>query len=139
MSDRESERPKANDRLTDQRRQAEESIVLVFDETGPIWKHLSAYMESDGRLVLAGHDLGPKASLLGDEWEYWIYVSSDDLNPLRIKLAEAVGVADGDHRELLTLLKRAFDTGVFSSSLDFHGWLESHDLPFKFESWTSAF
>jgi hypothetical protein len=44
-----------------------------------LWSSLRAHIDGDGSLVIFGHYLGPKASLIGDELESWIKVEAQHL------------------------------------------------------------
>jgi hypothetical protein len=51
-----------------------------------LWSSPRAHIDGDGSLVIFGHYLGPKASLIGDELESWIKVEAQHLDRLADQL-----------------------------------------------------
>ncbi len=53
-------------------------ISLRADEKGPTWRYLTASLNAEGSLVLAGQDLGPGTAIVSSdgEYEYWITVKA---------------------------------------------------------------
>jgi hypothetical protein len=98
-------------------RQKSEEVVLrnrVWDD-GNEFSRLTAYVDEKGALVMQGYDAGAGVE------EAW---GRDDYDFSRTVSSEHVPTV------LLQLIKDRF-----TSSSDFHNWLEDKEIPSKFNSW----
>jgi len=46
------------------------TVTLRDEKDGRDWRHLCAYLDDRGNLHIDGQDLGPAASIVGDDGEY---------------------------------------------------------------------
>jgi hypothetical protein len=91
------------------------SVVLIDEKTGSDSRQLVAKIESDGRLMLEGYDLGPEVEKYwGDsDYEYWLTVAADYKDSLLLRLLQ----------------------DRFSTSSAFMDWLKSQEIPYQFSSY----
>jgi hypothetical protein len=90
-------------------------IKLMEFKTERDSRYLDAKIDNDGNLVLEGYDIGDSVEeFWGDsDYEYWLTVSQEYKDTV-----------------LLLLIQERFE-----SSSEFKMWLESKEIPHKFDSW----
>ncbi len=91
------------------------SVELLREITERDKRYLDAKIDESGNLLLEGYDIGDSVEeFWGDsDYEYWLTVSHEWKDTV-----------------LLLLIKEKFKL-----SSDFQIWLESKEIPCKFESW----
>lgn len=74
---------------------------------------MSAHIAADGSLTISGHVLGPKASRIGDELEYWIKFEPQHLDRLADALATLLGTDPTSAAIVPSMLKLALERSDF--------------------------
>lgn len=118
----------------------EESVLLHFINTPSLRSTLTAHIDPSGRLVLAGHDLGPTVAQVwpDDEYEYWLKVDAAHIPAICSGLWQALG-RDGTpptDASVLEMLVESFEASIFKTDSDFRAWLNDRLIPSEFSSWT---
>lgn len=127
--------PDDPDDLLDENRRRLAAVTLREWTQGDVWSSLRAHIAADGTLVISGHVLGPKASLIGDELEYWVKVEPQHLDRLAAVLATLLGTDPTSVATVPSMLKLAFERGEFETGGGVMEWLTERGIPHKFSSW----
>jgi hypothetical protein len=103
-------------------------VVLRDEHIGRDSRHLRAYLDEEGNLVLEGHDLGPGTAPVSDDGEYeWVErVSAADLP----RLVELLGGLPGP--DILDLLEERYRG---PASYDFTQLLYHSDISVERHVW----
>jgi hypothetical protein len=123
-----------DDPMEEHRRQMA-AVTLRTGSYGSVWSRLSAYISTDGSLVISGHDLGQGASLIGDELETWVKVEKRHLKRLADLLATRLGSDERTTTAIPSTLRLAFERGEFETSGQVTDWMKEHGVPSSFSSW----
>ncbi len=92
----------------------------------------------DGRLVIAGQDIGraPSEIFGSDDYEYRYVLTEASESSLRSRLHERLGAGRGAAVEerAETLLERAFLTGMLDDPSDVRSFMDDHGIEYSFSS-----
>ena len=127
--------PDDHEDLNEENRRRLAAVTLSERTQNDVWSRVTAHISADGSLVIFAHDIGPKASLIGDEMEYWVKVEQQHLNRLAILLAALLGTAPTSGAMVPTMLKLAFERGDFETGGGVREWLTANGIPSAFSSW----
>lgn len=104
------------------------TVVLRNERKGKDQRHLRAYLDEEGNLVVEGQDLGPSTAVVSDdgEYEYRKRIAADDVASLRSVLNI------GDDVDILDELARNW-SGPASYELERR--IRESGVPVQFSSW----
>ena len=121
--------------LNEENRRRLAAVTLSERTQNDVWSRVTAHISADGTLVIFAHDNGPKASLIGDEMEYWVQVEPQHLDRLAAQLAILLETDPTSDAMVPTMLKLAFERGDFETGGGVREWLTANGVPSAFSSW----
>lgn len=124
-----------DDRRDAPRRPLRSTETLREGTFNGVWSRLTATIGEDHNLVISGHDIGPRASLIGGEMEFWIKVENKHLPALHRHLSGLLGIRPSEGSTIPGLLKIGFDRGEFTSGGGLTEWMRRKGVPSSFSSW----
>jgi len=105
------------------------TVSLRAEHDGPDHRYLSATLNTEGALVIEGHDLGPKTQFVSSDGEYeWSRTILREHLPQLLVLLDAPADAD-----ILSILERDW-TG--SKSYELEDRLQASDIPSALWVWS---
>lgn len=125
----------ADDDLINENRRRLAAVTLLEGTLDGVWSRVSAHIAADDTLVISGHVLGPGASFIGDELEYWVKVEQQHLGRLGDRLATLLGTDPTSASTVTSMLKLAFERGEFETGGGAMQWLTENGIPSSFSSW----